>query len=80
MVFLGKLVKIFKKRHSITIMNDKWEVLKNNHKLSNLPRNGEFIYLEEYNSYFKVVNVIHYLNNKHGIFIIVREFSQQKFF
>ena len=71
---------MFKRRYSVTIMNESWKTLKNDTKLHSIPRRDELVYLEEYQKYFNVTNVIHYLNNKHGIFVIVREYYQQNFF
>lgn len=72
--------KIFKKKYSVTVMDESWKQLKINVKLTNIPRRDELIYLENLQTYYKVTNVIHYLNNKHGIFIVVTKYSEGKKF
>lgn len=75
MSFFGKF---FKKKFSVTIMDEAWNQLKINVKLTSIPRRDELIFLENQNTYYKVMNVIHYLNNKHGVFIIVTLYSEEK--
>jgi hypothetical protein len=72
--------KFFKKKFSVTLMDESWNQLKINVKLKNIPRKDELIYLENLETYYKVTSVIHYLNNKHGIFIIVTKYSEEKKF
>lgn len=67
------------KRHSISILNKSWQpIITKGNKLRFIPREGELIYLEELKKYFKVLNVIYYLNNNQGIFIIVDEFEDKQ--
>jgi hypothetical protein len=61
----------FYKKYTLTILNSKWEPIKNNLKLNYIPRKGEYIYMDS--KYFDVLNVVHMLNGKHKIFIIVEE-------
>lgn len=70
------MIKIFK-RHSVTILDRNWKVIKNKVKLRVIPRYGEYIYIEENEQYYKVLNIIHYLNNKRGVFIIVDRFGDK---
>ena len=50
-------------------MKRKWELIKSNVKFVILPRRDEFIYIDEL--YFQVLNVVHKLNEKQDIFIVV---------
>ena len=42
-----------------------------------IPRYGEFIYIEGNKKYYKVLNVIYYLDNKDGVFVIVDEYGDE---
>jgi hypothetical protein len=67
---------MFKTKYTISILDSKWSVIKNNAKLLFVPRINELIYMN--NQYYKVLNVIHMLNKKHDIFIIVDVASNQE--
>lgn len=67
-------MKLFK-RHSISILNKSWKPIKEGIRFKFIPRRGELIFIEEVNKYFEVLNVIYYVNNKQGIFIIVKDFG-----
>lgn len=41
-----------------------------------IPREGELIFIEENNQYYRVLNVIYYLNNNQGVFVIIEEFGE----
>ena len=70
---------MFKRKYSITILDENWSELKTNIRLSIVPKEGELIYMEEFNKYFNVVRVIHYLKDKtQGIFIVVNNYLHQK--
>jgi len=65
---------MFRIKYTVSILNSKWEVLKPSIKLFSIPKIDEFIYMD--NMYFKVLNVVHSIDKKHGIFIVVEEFIQ----
>ena len=62
---------MFRTKYTVSILNSKWEPLKRNLKLSVIPRCDELIYMGE--QYFTVLKVIHTLNEKQEIFIIINE-------
>jgi hypothetical protein len=64
---------MFRKKYSLSILDDKWKIIRGNIKLHYIPRKNELIYLEEFKKYFEIINVVHYLNNKQGIFLIIRD-------
>ena len=68
---------IFKRKYSVTILDENWGPIKDSLKLFVIPRTDEMIYLDIYQKYYKVLNVVHYLNDKHGIFVIVKVFEQE---
>ena len=71
------MFKIFKK-YSISFLDKGWKPIFNHVKrLKFIPRQGELVFIEEENKYYKVINVIYYLNDKQGIFVIVEEFSDK---
>ena len=66
---------MFNVKYSVSILNSKWEVIKRNLKLSVIPRKDEYIFLDD--RYVSVVNVIHTLNKKHEIFVIIEDLPTQ---
>ena len=63
---------MFKRKYSVTILDENWVEMKSSVKLSIIPRANELIYLDTDKKYYRVINVIHYLNDKQGIFLIVK--------
>jgi len=71
------MINLFKK-YSITLLNKSWVgILNEKTKVKFIPRQGELIFIEQTKKYYKVLNVIYYLNRKQGIFVIVEEFSDE---
>jgi hypothetical protein len=68
---------MFKRKYSVTILDEKWNKLVLNYKFSHIPRQDELIFLDSNGKYYKVINVVHYVTKKHGIFIIVKEFEYE---
>jgi hypothetical protein len=60
----------------VTLINEKWEIV--NHKLyvKTTPRIGEFIYMTKDEQYYKVLNVIHNITNKHEIFVVIENYNK----
>lgn len=67
----------FKRKYSVTILDENWSQISDSLKLYLIPRIGEMVYSDVHKKYFKVINIIHYLNNKHGIFVIVKPFENK---
>ena len=65
------------KKYNVSLMNEKWEMIIQTLKVKHIPRNSEFIYLDNQEQYYKVINVIHNMTNKHEIFIIVEIFDKK---
>jgi hypothetical protein len=61
---------MFKRKYSVSILNENWEMIKGSVKLTFIPRANELLYFNE--SYYNVINVIHCLSDKQGIFLIVK--------
>jgi len=68
------------KKYNVSLMNEKWEMIIQTLKVKHIPRNSEFIYLDNQEQYYKVINVIHNMTNKHEIFIIVEIFDKKSWF
>lgn len=64
-------------KYTISILNSSWVPLKRNLRVNIIPRKSELIYLEEEKQYFEVVNVIHVLNKKQDVFIIIESIEKQ---
>jgi len=62
---------MFRTKYSVSILDSKWNPLKRGLKLNVIPRCNELIYMDE--QYFTVLKVIHTLNSKQEIFIIIDE-------
>jgi hypothetical protein len=68
---------MFKRKYSITLLNGTdWSTLQEDLRLTIIPRQNELVYLESLKRYFIVSRVIHYMNKKHGIFLIVNPFTE----
>jgi hypothetical protein len=65
------------KKYNVSLMNEKWEMIIQNLKVKHIPRTSEFIYLDNQEQYYKVINVIHNMTSKHEIFIIVEIFDKK---
>jgi hypothetical protein len=64
------------RKYNISLMDEKWEMINQNIKVKHIPRVSELIYLNNEEQYYKVINVIHNMTNKHEIFIIVEIFDK----
>ena len=67
-------------KYTVSILNSKWHPIKRNVEMIIIPRRDEYIYMDE--QYYEVLNVVHMLNEKQDIFVIVNEMvkniNQQK--
>lgn len=66
---------MFEKKYTVTILDSKWQVLKRNINLKVVPRLYEMLYFD--GVYFDVINVIHMLNEKQDIFIVIEKSEKQ---
>jgi hypothetical protein len=64
------------KKYSVSVLNQSWVQLYPIVKVKFIPRSGELIYFEEGGDYYKILNVIHYLKRKQGIFLIVEKIDK----
>lgn len=64
------------KKYSVSILDQKWEPIRKVIRVQHIPRQGELIYLDDLQAYYRVLNVVHYLNRKQGIFIIVEKLDE----
>lgn len=68
---------MFKRKYSISIIDDNWNKLVDTVNLKYIPRRDELVYIESAKKYFKVLNVIHYLTKNQGIFLVVKPVEQE---
>jgi len=58
-------------KYTVSILNSKWHPIKRNVEMIIIPRRDEYVYMNE--QYYEVLNVVHMLNEKQDIFVIVNE-------
>jgi hypothetical protein len=58
----------------ITLIDEKWEVVKDKLFVKSIPRSGELIYIVEQEQYYKVLNVIHNIGKKQDIFVVIENY------
>ena len=58
-------------KYTVSILNSKWVPIKRNIEMVIIPRKDEFIYMDD--QYWEVINVVHMINEKQDIFVIVKE-------
>lgn len=63
---------MFNKKYSVSILDENWGEIVATLNLQFIPRKDELIWLEKFQQYFMVLKIVHYLNEKQGIFIVVK--------
>ena len=58
-------------KYTVSILNSKWVPIKRNVEMIIIPRRDEYLYIDK--QYYEVLNVVHMLNEKQDIFVIVDE-------
>jgi hypothetical protein len=61
----------FSKKYTVTFLNSKWEIVKNNIKMDIVPQRDEYIYMDD--KYYNVLNVVHSMGKKHNILVVIDE-------
>lgn len=69
-----KFLDIFK-RYKVSFLNEKWELIKDDVKVNDIPRIHEVIYMVEESKYYRVVNVVHNITFKQEIYIVIEEYT-----
>lgn len=72
--FIYKLLGVYTRMH---IMNVQHEHLKTNVKLKHIPKINDLIYFEDGGDYFIVIKVIHYIEYRHEIWVVVEQFADE---
>tara|TARA_B110000444_G_C18458851_1_gene419259 strand:+ start:239 stop:487 length:249 start_codon:yes stop_codon:yes gene_type:complete len=69
-------MRIFKKnRKSVTLLDEKWRVIDDNAKFTNLPRIYELIYLPKEDKYYRVVNIIYNMNQPVETYVVIELYT-----
>lgn len=63
------------KKYRVTVLNEKWDIIKENIKLDVIPRIHEIIFISDESKYYRVVNVIHNIRKGQEIYIIIEEYT-----
>ena len=67
-------ISLFKKS-SVTLLDEKWNVLKSNVKFKFIQRIYELIYLSSENGYYRVVNVIYNIDNNVDTYVVIQKYT-----
>jgi hypothetical protein len=63
------------KKHEVTILDEKWNIVKQSMKVTAIPRTHELIFLTEYDKYYRVVNVVYNFSDTQHIYVIIEEYT-----
>lgn len=63
------------KKYSVTILDEKWNVVREKVKVKHIPRTHELIFLPEHNKYYRVVNIVYNFTKIQGIYIVIEEYT-----
>lgn len=66
---------MFKKKYTVSVLDSKWGIIKNSLKLEIIPRINEYLWLSD--KYYSVISVVHSIQEKNGVFLIVEEQKNQ---
>ena len=69
-----KYLNIFRNKYNVTLMDSKWSPIKKNVNLKRIPTVEEYVYFNE--KYYKVLSVIHVINKRGGVYIVIDEFNE----
>lgn len=61
-------------RYSVSILDSSWNVMRPKVKVEHVPRIDELIYLESDSTYYQVKTVVHNINKRQGVFVIVEKY------
>ena len=65
---------MFKRKYKVSMLDSKWNPIKRNVKLDVIPKSDEYIW--DNSKYYRVINVVHSIDKKHEIFVIIEEYTQ----
>ena len=69
-------MRMFKKnKKSVTLLDEKWNVIDDNIKFDNLPRIYELIFIPKENKYYRVVNIIYNMNQPVETYVIIELYT-----
>ena len=66
----------FASKYLISFINEKWEPIRLI-RLKTVPIKDEFIFFDDEQKYFRVLNVIHQIGKKQNIVVVITEFSPE---
>ena len=67
---------MFKSKYMVRLLDENWELLKNDIPMVAIPKQDELMYIEEYGVYFKIIYVIHNITSKHDIILVIRKLNK----
>jgi hypothetical protein len=66
---------MFKIKYTVSFLDSKWNLVKNNIKLYTVPRKDEYVFFD--GLYYEVLNVVHTIDKNHSIYVIINEVPHQ---
>jgi hypothetical protein len=63
-------------RYSVSILDSSWNMMIPKARVEHVPRIDELIYLESDDTYYQVKAVVHNINKKQGVFVIVEKYNK----
>lgn len=70
---------MFKRNYSVTILDTNWKKICDLKTAKFLPRKDELLFIGEQKKYYRVVEIVNFLTEKQGIFLIVEEYKEKIF-
>lgn len=63
------------KKYNVTILDEKWNIVKQSMKVTAIPRAHELLFLTEYDKYYRVVNIVYNFSDTQDIYVIIEEYT-----
>ena len=67
---------MFNKKVKYYLINQNRDIIKSDVKFKIPPRQCEVIYFDYEGPYYKVINILHHINSKHTIWILIEEIKE----
>jgi hypothetical protein len=63
-------------KYSVSVLDSNWNMMIPKARVEHVPRIDELIYLESDDTYYQVKTVVHNINKKQGVFVIVEKYNK----
>jgi len=72
MIIIDKIKKFFNNDIQVTFLDETWGIIHANKPFKQVPQQGDLLFVEEKNLYYEILKIIYYLNNRRGVFIVIK--------